>query len=145
MTCDQITQLKQFRDESLEPLEEMERRRAMAGHSALLSKPAKLALRYEREAWKHYTDSMKELKHQAPAAPAVVVAPIKAPVVVEPPKVRERAEAPPIRPDVVNRPVSTGRDDDPAWLDALDQRFDGMTQLPGSFVPIAVGARPSGG
>jgi hypothetical protein len=163
LTSEELERLEQLRDQALEPLEEMECRRAMAGHSALLSKSAKLVLRYEREAWKRYWDSMKELKAQAPTAtaPPVVVAPALAQVIVEPPKVRERvvtppsrsaeekiralqAEPAPIRLEVIDRLRSMAQVDDSEWLDALERRIECLPPLPGSYVPIAAGVRAGG-
>ena len=160
LTFEELERLGQLRDQVMAPLDEMERRRAVAGDSALLSKSAKLVLRYEREAWKRYWDSMKEVKAHAqtatpiPTAPPVVVAP--PPVVVEPPQVRERAVIPPARPSdekiralqaepasirlgVTDRLPSMAQKGDSEWLDALERRIEGLPPLPGSFVPIAAG------
>ncbi len=88
LALEEVQGLEQLRDASLAPLDEMERRRAMAGNVALLSKPAKLILRYEREAWRRYNTSMAELKAQSTPA----IAP--APAVIEPPKSLERPASP---------------------------------------------------
>ncbi len=63
---EEIERLEELRDDSLAPLDEMDRRRAMAGHLALLSKPAKLVLRYGcRAGLERYWESMKEVKASA--------------------------------------------------------------------------------
>ena len=163
LLLDELDRLEALRDESMVPLDELERRHAMLGSSALLSKQAKLLLRYEREAWKHFNDSMKELKAHAQAAPPVVVAPTPpAPVIVELPKVREQpilpplssfeeerralfAEAAPFVKAVKDRLIAEGFADEDAWLEELERRTSAFKPLPGSFVPIAVGRMVSGG
>jgi hypothetical protein len=158
---DELDRLETLRDESMVPLDELDRRHAMLGGSALLSKQAKLLLRYEREAWKHFNDSMKELKANAQAAPPVVVAPAPAPVVESRPRVQEPtvaapkksfeeerrallAEAAPIVKAVTDRLVAEGFVGEDAWLEELDRRNTAFRSLPGSFVPIAVGTMVSG-
>jgi hypothetical protein len=93
LALDELDRLETFRDQSLIPLDEMEQRHAMKGDVALLSKPAKLLLRYEREAWKHYNQSMKELKNPTP--PPVIV---PTPIIAQPPK-------PPEKPIVPTQPT----------------------------------------
>jgi hypothetical protein len=159
LAMDEVDRLQALRDESMVPLDEMDRRHAMLGSSALLSKQAKLLLRYEREAWKHYNDSMKELKAHAQAAPTPVA---QAPVIVERPKVREQpipppspsfeeerralfAEAAPFVKAVKDRLIAEGFADEDAWIEELERRNSAFSPLPGSFVPIAVGTMTSGG
>jgi hypothetical protein len=149
LAFEELERLGQLRDEAMVPLDEFERRRAMAGHSALLSKPAKLVLRYERDAWKRYRDAMKELKAQAqaPASPpvavavAVAVAPTRTPIVVEPPRVREQAVAPkvssfederrallaeaaPFVKQATDRLIAMGLTDEDAWLEQLEREVE---------------------
>jgi hypothetical protein len=161
LVLEELDRLEALRDESMVPLEEMNRNHAMLGSSALLSKQAKLLLRYEREAWKHYNDSMKELKAHAQTAPVpVVVAP--APVIVERPKVREQpvsppspsfeeerraliAEAAPFVKAVKDRLIAEGFADEDAWIEELERRNSASSPFPGSFVPIALGTMISGG
>jgi hypothetical protein len=74
-----------------------------------------------------------------------VVAPTPPPVVVAPtPPLPPRAVSPPARPASTNRLVSMDLIDEDEWLDALERRIDRLSPLPGSYVPIAVGGRPSG-
>jgi hypothetical protein len=122
LTFNEFDRLEALRDQSLIPLDELDRRQAMAGNTTLLSKPAKLVLRYEREAWKRYRESMEAIK--TPAAPPVVAEQPKAQAVVAtmPSKLTELGA---LMPSV----------DDSAWLEPLA----------GSFVPIAVGVQASGG
>jgi hypothetical protein len=155
LALEEVDRLEGLRDEAMAPLDDLDRRHAMAGASALLSKQAKLALRYEREAWKHYNDSMKELKAQSqaptpipiPPAPPIVTAPIRPPAVLPPARpIEEKPRAmstrpAPIRREVADRPVAMTLGNDPAWLDHLDL----TTQFPGSFVPISLGSKASGG
>jgi hypothetical protein len=162
LVLDELDRLEALRDQSMVPLDEMERRHAMLGGSALLSKQAKLLLRYEREAWKHYNDSMKELKAHAQDAPPVEVAPAPAPVVESRPRVEEPAvaapnksfederravlaEAAPIVKAGTDRLVADGYVGEDALIEELDRRNAAFRQLPGSFVPISLGAMVSGG
>jgi hypothetical protein len=84
----ELERLEASRDESMAPLDEWDRRRAARGDAAILSKPAKLVLRYEREAWRHYREAMAQLREPGSApAPPKVVAP--APAVDHPSPVAE--------------------------------------------------------
>jgi hypothetical protein len=156
LALDELDRLEKLRDEALAPLDEMEQRQAMAGNVALLSKPAKLLLRYERDAWKRYHESMNELKSPTPAAPSVPVAPVS---VVEPPKVRERAVAPakksfederkelleagrPYLLEAIEGLKAAGFDNEDTWLEELERRVESFSSLPESFVPIAAGVGP---
>ncbi len=82
LACDEIARLEGLHDHALVELDEIERQRAMAGDQALLSKPAKLVLRYERDAWKRYRESIKEVQApapvEAPTAPTVEAIPSRA-------------------------------------------------------------------
>ncbi len=99
VTLDEIERLEAIRDEVMSPLDELNREIAIEGDLALLSKPAQLAMRYERDAWKRYREAMKVL--QSPIqSPIPAPMPIPMPVVPIPPTVarpeprdRERNEA----------------------------------------------------
>ena len=105
VALDEIDRLESVRDEVMAPLDEMNRRLAAEGDLALLSKPAQLVLRYERDAWRRYREAMKVL--QAPKsepAPIAPPAPLPPPIVIAParpapvaarsePPARERNEA----------------------------------------------------
>ena len=151
LAINEFDRLEALRDQSLIPLDEMERRQAMAGDIAILSKPAKLVLRYERDAWKRFRESMKAIK--APASPPVVV--VEQPT----PKVREvaatapkpsfegerrafRAEAASMGLEADDPLVSMDLDDS-AWLEELERRIESNKSLSVSFVPISIGVRPS--
>lgn len=67
LALEEVNRLKALCDEALSPLDEMERRQALAGDVALLSRPAKLVLRYEREAWRRYRESIREVGVPTPA------------------------------------------------------------------------------
>jgi hypothetical protein len=144
LALQEIERLEQLRDESMAPLDDLARQQAMAGASALLSKPARLVLRYERDAWKHYRESMQELqaraKDSAPVptpAPVVMpppraVAPARPPVVEPPAKSFEEerrallAEAGPIVTEAVDRlrAMRLEGEDEDAWLDRMEQRIE---------------------
>jgi hypothetical protein len=140
LALDELDRLEKFQDEALIPLDAMERRHEMSGDVALLSKPARLLLRYEREAWKQYRESMKEVKAQT--APTAVDAP--APVVVKPSKVIEktvaptvpsfeeerralRAEAAPYLKQATDSLIAMGITDEDAWLEELERRVEMAT------------------
>jgi hypothetical protein len=59
---DEVARLESLREEALAPLDEMERRHAIQGDVALLSKQASLVLRYERDAWRRFRESRQELE-----------------------------------------------------------------------------------
>ena len=65
LALDEVDRLEEL-EARLAQLDEMDRRRAMAGDSALLSRPAKLLLRYERDAWRRYRESIREVRGAAP-------------------------------------------------------------------------------
>jgi hypothetical protein len=83
VVAEEVARLEALRDEALAPIEAMERQLAMDGDLALLSGPAKLLLRYEREAWRRYRESEKVLRKPAPT-PAPAPSPAPAPVVPSP-------------------------------------------------------------
>ena len=92
MTLDEIERLEAVRDEVMAPLDEINREIAIEGDLALLSKPAQLAMRYERDAWKRYREAMKVLQSPTPAP--MPVAPVPPVVAARPePSDRERNEA----------------------------------------------------
>ena len=91
LALEEFDRLETLRDHSMIPLDEMARRRSIQGDVALLSKEAKLLLRYEREAWTHFKRSMKQVQNPTP----VVVAPT--PLVIPPPRPLQRP-IPPIQP-----------------------------------------------
>ena len=173
LALEEIGRLEGLRDEAMIPLDDLDRRQAMSGDVALLSKPAKLVLRYERDAWRRHRESIREVQSSAP--PSGVVPPSPAarpapgpgrPARVEGPGVRERTAAPPARSFAEERralleeaataiPGLAGRfgpvdlDDEDAWLDDLERRLDDRypaheSSLPGTFIPIAAGARAPG-
>ena len=138
LALEEVERLEELCEQALGPLEEMERRRAMAGDVALLSKSARLVLRYERDAWRRYRESMKEVK--APAA-SPVAAP--SPVVAGPPGARERPT--PIRPEAVDPFASLVVEDEEAWLAELERRFEALPEARGSARPLATERTQFGG
>jgi hypothetical protein len=75
---------------ALAPFDDLERRQAEAGNAALLSAPAKLLMRYERDAFRRFHAASRALRQSAAEPPA--------PQPVAPPK-----PAPPPIPDVEPR------------------------------------------
>jgi hypothetical protein len=151
--------LQALRDQVIEPLDALNQNVAMSGDLALLSKPAKLILRYEREAWKRYHEAVKALKTPTTEpAPTVSVAPR---TVSKPAPAMKRNEP---KSDVISdEEIRSGRefakrflascppemlqtlpDEDEEWFDDMERRLFGPESgsgrpLPGNYVPISVG------
>ena len=157
LALDKVDRLEGLRDDVLAPLDELERRQAMTGDVALLSKPAALVLRYERDAWRRYRESIRQV--HAPDLESGIATPSRtagpAPDVREPSPARSfveerRAlfeETSLARSDFADPTLAIELDDD-RWLDDLERRLDVLhpapgPSIPGSFVPIAAGARAS--
>jgi hypothetical protein len=113
LALEELTRLEALRDEAMVPLDELNRRHAMAGDIALLSKPATLMLRYERDAWRRYSVAIKEVRDQAGApadSPAAIpddparVAPVPAAPPPSPSPSKPKAEA-----EAVAQPMPTAR------------------------------------
>jgi hypothetical protein len=131
LALEEVERLEALRDEAMIPLDELERRQAMKGDVALLSKRAQLLMRYERDAWKRYHDSMKELKTQpTPDARPVVAA--KSPVVAERPTIERLTGA---NDRIAAKPATESELPGKPGLQA-----DARNPPPGSFVPIAAGS-----
>ena len=172
LALEEVDRLEALGEEALAPLDEMDRRHALAGDVALLSRPAKLVLRYERDAWRRFRESMRQVEAGAqavaPPSPPVVAPPPRAvapaSAVASRPEARERAvarpspslegelrallaEVAPIRGEVTDRLVSMGLGDQVAWLDELERRIDAMPEpaARGRSLPLAEGPRVSGG
>jgi len=75
----EIARLDDLRDESLADLDDFAREQAMDGDLAMLGKDARLLLRYERDAWRRYRETLRDLQDPTPPAPAPDVAPPPAP------------------------------------------------------------------
>jgi hypothetical protein len=171
LALEEVARLQELRDEVMGPLDELEHRQAMAGDVTLLSKPAKLVLRYERDAWRRYRESIKQVQAPVQASGPVTrersVEP--APRAPSPGEVREvprRAAATParsfseerrallegasmMRSGFADPPLAVGPHDEDLWLDEHERRIDGLHQrpgssLPGSYIPIAAGSPASG-
>jgi hypothetical protein len=151
--------LQTLRDEVMTPLDNLNQRVAISGDLALLSKPAKLILRYEREAWKRHGEALKVLKN--PTTESAPMAPVGSRAASKPTPPAERNEP---KSDLMSdEEIRSGRelarqflascppellptlsDGDDAWFDEMEQRLFGPESgsgrpLPGSFVPISVG------
>ena len=159
LALDEMARLKALRDEVMDELDELERNRAMLGDAALFSKPAKLVLRYERDAWRRYRESIKEVKDQAFAtidAPPIPLDSIVRPATAKPAEKRHAVLAdlePPMPSDQERRELlaeakaylaSIGRPidetefggDDEAWLNELERRFEDLDREPISARPL---------
>jgi hypothetical protein len=163
LASEEVGRLEALREEALLPLDENARRHAMTGDLALLSKPAKLLLRYERDAWRRYREAIQELKSSKPAQsplPASVVStpqasePPKKPAPPPPPAIDEQerqalmAEAKQILAQFGVAPMAPAvPDEDDAWLDALEARIEALPSGRTSvtertqFAGVAVGQR----
>jgi hypothetical protein len=154
LAFEEIERLESLRDESMAPLDRMDHRRAMAGDLAVLSKPARLVLRYERDAWRRYNQAMKEVRDSAAGAspgqvgdPRVAGAKVeranvatRTPVqTVGPPPAAPRpapasshaeerralqAAVAPIREGVIEGLRAMGLHDEDAWLEELERRIE---------------------
>lgn len=124
----ELDRLEALREEAMEPLDEMERRLAMSGELALLSGPARLLLRYERDAWRRYRESIREVEAPPSSPSPAVVAP--APAVVDRPGELEGVATAPAGPSEERRPAPgaeaapvrsapMGPDDEPARPDEI--------------------------
>ena len=72
LTAHAIEKLEQFQTHALEEINELEHRQARSGDLAMLSAPAKLIQRYEREAWRRFNRSIGQLTAPAPAVAVAV-------------------------------------------------------------------------
>ena len=135
LAFEELERLEALRDESMIPLDEMDRRRAPAGDLAVFSKPARLVLRYERDAWRRYNQAMKEVeasRGDTPLQPIKVVAPPPpepAPVAPPPSKFVERrralqASVASMRAAVVEGLRAMGIDDEDAMLEELERQVE---------------------
>jgi hypothetical protein len=177
LVAEEVERLERLRDEVMAPLDELDQREAIVGASAMHSKPVKLVLRYEQEAWRRYRESSKVLQPKAESAPEPILlpAPIKLPTLKPiapadpkaatppPPDPKTRpdrdraveetrrslmAEAAPfvemanlLREQGLLPPMADNFDEDDAWLDELEAKYEAMPTRPGGFVPIAAGGR----
>jgi hypothetical protein len=156
LALDEMARLKALRDNVMDELDEIEQNRAMLGDAALFSKPAKLVLRYERDAWKRYRESIQVVRDQAPAKVDSPPIPLKAPILLTIAKLPEPRPAPPPKPkppiptDQENRellagakaflasighPVDNVEDGgENAWLDKLESSFADHDRAGETFV-----------
>jgi hypothetical protein len=155
LALDEIARLEGLRDNAMIELDEIERRQAMAGDDALFSKSAKLVLRYERDAWRRYRESIKEVQAAAP-----VPAPAAIPIQPVPTRVVELPAAPSfeqerralleeaaayLRSANVQSSGSMDFIDEDAWLDELERSCDVAEQGPRSSRPAVTERTRSGG
>ena len=115
------------------------------GRGAALEAGEVAVFRYERDAWRRYRESMKEVQATRPAPEPVVEAP-PAPAVVPPPRVEKPPVAPsepsfeeqrrallalaaPYKRVAIAPLIEAGMDDEDAWLDALEARIEAATRL----------------
>ena len=141
LAFEEVARLEALREEALIPLEESARRRAMTGDAALLSKPAKLLLRYERDAWRRYRESIRELKSPKPKPTPLSSAVLPPPLVIEPPQRPAPPPAPSFEEERRTLMAEAKRflaqagvepmapvvpDDEDAWLDALEARIEAL-------------------
>ncbi len=167
VVLDELDRLEALRDEVMTPLDEMDRELAMDGDLALLSKPAKLVLRYERDAWRRYRESIKKVRDSTEEPAALPVAYRQSRGARSPPspaKPREASkrneanfapsfeeerrslleEAKKFLADYPDRTTPIHLvDDDSAWLDKLERHAS--LPIPAEYAAIAAGVQPSGG
>jgi hypothetical protein len=154
VTLDEIERLEAVRDEVMAPLDEMNRQIAIEGDLALLSKPAQLAMRYEREAWKRYREAMKVLQSPTPAP--IPVAPVPPVVAARPqPSDRERNEANSFREErrllldqasailasYTGLPRPTDEAEEAEWLEEAERRLHAPATERSQFRAVSVGQK----
>ncbi len=138
LALDEVARLQGLHDEVMVELDDIERDRAMAGGGALLSKPAKLLLRYERDAWRRYRESIREVQASAISPVEIEKAPIRtagpSPALsFEDERRALLAEAAArLKSEGVELPDSMPPDAEDGWLDELEQRLGAQYQAPGS-------------
>ena len=149
LALDQIDRLEILGQEVMVPLDAMDQRRATLGDLAMLSDPARLVLRYERDAWRRYRDSVRateagvglaEPANPSPAQAQATKAPRKAeaePVLTSsgsltdsdasPTFAEQRLalmdEARTIRQPIINELRAMGLNDEDAWIEELERRI----------------------
>ncbi len=156
LALDEIDRLKSLCDGVMDKLDEIERDRAMMGDAALFSKPAKLVLRYEREAWRRYRESIKEVQNQAAAPAEAPPVPLESAIRPEPAKPPERRPTPPPDPEppmpreeenqdllaeakaflasIGHPTASMDSDQQAAWVEEIESRYRDLDRAHGSFV-----------
>jgi hypothetical protein len=165
LAFEEVDRLETLVEEALGPLDVVDRRVAMGGNSALLSQPSRLVLRYERDAWRRYRESIRQVRDSALSAvvdetPSPATSPSLSPVGPRRPEVRERAlaefsgsfeeerrallaEALPIRLGVTDRLDLMGLDDESAWLEELERRVEAGPEGLGGSGSSGEGVRSS--
>ncbi len=130
--------------ESLEPLDDLIRSQAEAGHTAILAAPARLILRYERDAWRRYHSGIRDLRNPPTIADA-------------PPAEPEPEPAPEPRPRPAPAPIPAPRREaivsdlpfDQIPFTALQPRpsprVEPRAATSYSYLDMAVGIAPAGG
>jgi len=126
---DEISRLRALRESAFVPLDDLNRRIAASGAAVFESKPARLILRYERDAWRRYREAIRVLHHpESESQPAPASAVETKPIPVAPPPSKP---AKPLVPDRSNDPIHD--DYVPFTLaDAVRQAIakDELTRLP---------------
>ena len=136
LVADELDRLEALRDGALAELDDHARQVAMRGDLALIGKESRLLLRYERDAWRHYRESLEELRNSAPA-PATAPAPA-APTPIATPAPAPSTTPPDMAPDLVEIPRPCGIED----LEEIDllgrpEFVTGRTQFGPAALPAA--------
>ncbi len=119
LVVDEVERLEQSIHEAFAPLDEGDRRRAMAGDLALISRPGKLLARYERDAWRRYRESMAEVRAGAAAEPQAQAAPPPSP----PGRPQAQAAPKPALPTAGDGLRPCDPDDPSTWRDEMIRQF----------------------
>jgi hypothetical protein len=123
LVMNEVAYLKQLRDRAMVPLDEIERDQMIDGDVALVTKSAKLVMRYERDAWRQLRESLKvvqakDREAEAPTLPASLLPP---PLAFEPPPVAAQPPKPQVSEPARMTPVR--RSPEPQRLDEVDPRI----------------------
>jgi hypothetical protein len=103
----EFERLEALRGQAMVPLDDLGREWAMKGDIALLSKPAQLLLRYERDAWRRYCESMKELQSQPGAEVAPTPETVQSSPIPPAPPFQPMSPEPKRSPEPAPAPVAT--------------------------------------
>jgi hypothetical protein len=118
---DEVDRLERIKAGSLVTLDEIERDQVIGGDVTMASKPARLVMRYERDAWRQLREAMKVLQAPKPEVESPRLPTAKLP---PPPKSAPPPAPEPARPSThdLGR-LFPGLDVGPNWLEELEKRI----------------------
>jgi hypothetical protein len=149
LALDEVARLEGLHDEVMVELDGLERDRAMAGIAALLSKPAKLLLRYERDAWRRYREAIRDVQNPVEslveAVPIPTAEPPSAPSFAEEQRAMIEEAAALLKSAKLDPSGARSLDEVNGLLDELERRFDAQYEAPGSSPSLVTERTQFGG